>query len=232
MFNTSLIRDKIIEAALKCAEETPWSDVTMRDVAEKASVSLNDLYQEFQSKRSILTQFARHIDKAVLTQADAAQNILEEVARDRIFDVLMTRFEVMQPYKAAIKAIINDMRQTRDLSDICLSQMYGSQRWMLNAAAITSEGTMGRIRVVGISKIYLDVFRIWLEDDDPGLAKTMAALDKKLRRGEAWVKRADTVVSESRALFNRLFRQQKDKSVKTQEPSIASPPNEPTPYET
>ena len=29
-----------------------------------------------------------------------------------------------------------------------------------------------------------DTNRTWLKDDDPGLARTMAALDRRLRRGE------------------------------------------------
>ena len=36
----------------------------------------------------------------------------------------------------------------------------------------------------GSASTYASVFRVWLEDDDPGLAKTMAALDRRLRRGE------------------------------------------------
>ena len=33
--------------------------------------------------------------------------------------------------------------------------------------------------------------RVWLDDDDPGLARTMAALDKRLREAERAVMRLD-----------------------------------------
>ena len=50
------------------------------------------------------------------------------------------------------------------------------------------------MRVAGLGMIYASVFGIWLEDDDPGLARTMAALDRRLRRGErtcaAWSRSA------------------------------------------
>jgi hypothetical protein len=30
------------------------------------------------------------------------------------------------------------------------------------------------------------VLRVWLKDDDPGLARTLAALDRELARGQRW----------------------------------------------
>ena len=56
---------------------------------------------------------------------------------------------------------------------------------MLAAAGIDGEGCRGLLRVQGLLAIYARVFPVWLDDDDPGLARTMAALDRRLRRGEA-----------------------------------------------
>jgi hypothetical protein len=55
---------------------------------------------------------------------------------------------------------------------------------MLEAAGISTDGPTGAIKVAGLGMAYAWVFRTWLGDDDPGLAKTMAALDRRLRRGE------------------------------------------------
>jgi hypothetical protein len=56
--------------------------------------------------------------------------------------------------------------------------------WMLEAAGIGTDGATGGLRVAGLAAVYASVFRVWLEDDDPGHARTMAALDRRLRRGE------------------------------------------------
>ena len=45
------------------------------------------------------------------------------------------------------------------------------------------------------------MFRVWLEDDDPGHARTMAALDRRLRRGERTLRNAEQVGS----LINRVL---------------------------
>ena len=44
---------------------------------------------------------------------------------------------------------------------------------MLAAAGISGEGGTGLVRVQGLLSIYARVFSIWLEDDDPGMARTI-----------------------------------------------------------
>ena len=35
-------------------------------------------------------------------------------------------------------------------------------------------------------KLFASVLRTWVDDDDPGLARTMATLDRALARGQRW----------------------------------------------
>jgi hypothetical protein len=44
-----------------------------------------------------------------------------------------------------------------------------------------------------LAAIYAATFRTWLADDDPGLARTMAALDRRLRRGERTLNTLDEI---------------------------------------
>jgi hypothetical protein len=62
---------------------------------------------------------------------------------------------------------------------------------MLRAAGIPVEGIEGQVRAAGLGAIYGSVFRTWLKDDDPGLARTMAALDRRLRRAESTLSSLD-----------------------------------------
>jgi hypothetical protein len=62
-----------------------------------------------------------------------------------------------------------------------------SQQWMLTAADIDAAGTRGMVRAQGLALLYASVLRVWINDDDPGLARTMAALDRGLGRGARWV---------------------------------------------
>ena len=108
-----------------------------------------------------------------------------DAPRDRLFDVLITRFEIMQPYKPAIRRIRDDLGRSFGEALAQLRPALKSQYWMLAAAGINGEGGRGLLRVQGLLAIYARVFPVWLDDDDPGLARTMAALDRRLRRGES-----------------------------------------------
>jgi hypothetical protein len=91
----------------------------------------------------------------------------------------------MQPYKAAIRRIRGDLGSSFGEALAQLRPALKSQYWMLAAAGISGEGARGLLRVQGLLAVYARVFPIWLDDDDPGLARTMAALDRRLRWGEA-----------------------------------------------
>ena len=182
MLEGTTARERIIAAALRLAETRGWRDLSLGEIAAEAGVPLVEFRKEFQSKGQILSAFSRAVDLAVIEKFPAPG---PDVARDRLFDVLLTRFEVMQPYKAAIRRIREDVGSS--LGEL-LAQMrpaLKSQYWMLAAAGISGEGGTGFVRVQGLLSIYSRVFSIWLEDDDPGMARTMAALDRRLRRGES-----------------------------------------------
>ena len=59
-----------------------------------------------------------------------------------------------------------------------------SQQWMLTAAGIGASGPKGMVRAQGLALLFAQVLRTWVDDDDPGLARTLAALDRELARGQ------------------------------------------------
>jgi hypothetical protein len=56
---------------------------------------------------------------------------------------------------------------------------------MLEIAGISASGPFGRLKTKGLAAVYLSVLRVWLQDDSPDMAKTMAVLDRSLRRAES-----------------------------------------------
>jgi AcrR family transcriptional regulator len=175
-------RDRIIAAALKLAETRGWRELSLGEIAGEAGIPLAELRGTFQSKGQILAAFSRAVDQAVLEKFGKPG---ADAPRDRLFDVLITRFETMQPYKAAIRRIRDDLGSSFGEALTQLRPALKSQYWMLAAAGISGEGGRGLLRVQGLLALYARVFPVWLNDDDPGLARTMAALDRRLRRGEA-----------------------------------------------
>lgn len=177
----------LIETALKLAAERGWAELSLAEIAEAAELPLSKAYEVFTSKQAILEAFARRIDGEVLAEEEADAE--EGSARDRLFDVMMRRFDALQPYKAGVGNLLYD--QGRDpLAALCgLRQLMRSMALMLEAARIPSGGPRGALRTKGLAAIYLATLRVWLRDDSADMAKTMAALDGYLRRVEAFAGR-------------------------------------------
>ncbi|MEM7778641.1 MAG: TetR/AcrR family transcriptional regulator [Pseudomonadota bacterium] len=187
MLDLSSERGRVIQAALKLASERPWKDVSIRDIAEAAGMSLAELRKLFGSKTQVLTAYMRVVDDAVLARPPKADPT--DAPRDVLFEVIMARLDIMAEHKAALQSIAQDTTFDSTLARAFLN----SQRWMLLAAGLDGDGPRGVLRSVGLSTLFGAVFQVWLQDDDPGQAKTMAALDQRLRRGESAMSGIDQV---------------------------------------
>ena len=47
---------------------------------------------------------------------------------------------------------------------------------------LSAGGLRGALRIKALGLVYLATLRVWLRDDSPDMAPTMAALDRHLRR--------------------------------------------------
>lgn len=179
--------DRIIDASLKLAARDGWHDLTLAGIAAAAKVSVGDLARIYPTKASILAAWSRRIDAEVL-KAVEAENLSGESARDRLFDVLMMRFDALAANKAALKRISHDLAHDPMTLVALVRPALQSLGWMLEAADIDTSGMRGALRVRGLALIWARVFRVWL-DDGEDQAKTMAELDKRLRRAEEAMER-------------------------------------------
>ncbi|MEQ8710044.1 MAG: helix-turn-helix domain-containing protein [Rhodospirillales bacterium] len=173
------VRTRIIEAALDCAAEGGWRDVSMADVAATAGISIADLYAEFSSRGALLNGFGRMVDARVLAGGAAA---MDEPAADRLFDVLMRRFDVLNQYRDGVLSIVEASSRDPMMALCGAGQLRQSMSWMLEAAGLSSDGWRGTMRVKGLMAVYLYTLRAWMRDDSEDMAKTMAALDRALKQ--------------------------------------------------
>lgn len=163
--------------------------VGLADIATEAGMSLGELRETYDGKFAMLADFSRRIDRAVLDGGPAEG----ETARDRLFEVLMRRFDALEPYKSAMRSVGRAAR-----CDLCLMRFLRrnairSQKWMLVAADTDKKGLLGAMAVCGLAIVNAEALRVWLDEDDPGQAKTMAALDRGLARGARAITFADGV---------------------------------------
>jgi AcrR family transcriptional regulator len=181
-------RDRIIDAALGLIAEEGWRRLSLAAVAAAAGLPILTLYRAFPSKPAILCGFSRRIDEAVLAtppDSDAAADP-DERPRDRVFDLLMRRFDALQPHRAALDALGRELPTDPIAALGAAAGLLRSIGWMLEAAGISTAGLGGVVAVKLTAAAYVATMRVWLRDDSPDLAPTMAALDRRLRAIERW----------------------------------------------
>jgi hypothetical protein len=104
--------------------------------------------------------------------------------RDRIFDVVMRRVDALQPHRAGITRLLEDLRRDPLLALLLLAEMPRAMAWMLEAAEIDTAGLPGLARAKGLTAVWLATLRAWARDESPDLGATMAALDRALDQAE------------------------------------------------
>ncbi len=177
-------RERIVAALLTLLAEMPFEEIGFADIAGGADVSMAQLRGEFPSKLAILAAHMKATDRAVLAQDFS--DMAEEPARERLFDVLMRRLEILAPHRQAVRSLLRSARRNPPLAAALNALAVRSQQWMLSAAGINASGPRGIIRAQGLAVLFARVLRTWINDDDSGLARTMAALDRALARGQRW----------------------------------------------
>ncbi len=175
----------LVDAALAAAAERGWRSLSLNDIAEAGGLPLSKVYPVFRSKRAILDAFARRIDEQVLA-GQPKQWDAEDTPRDRLFDVLMRRIDALTPHKAGLAAVMRDAGRDPVAALSGTPRLLRSMSWMLEAAGIDSTGPAGTLRTRGLALIWLMTLRAWIVDDSPDAAKTMAALDSRLRQADRW----------------------------------------------
>jgi len=175
-------RAKIIAAFLDLLAQKRFEQISLAEIAEAASVSLAEFRDEFASPLAILAAYVKDVDRAVLA-ADFS-DMADEPPRERLFDVLMRRLEILAPHREAVRSLIRSASRNPPLAMALNGLATRSQQWMLTAAGIGAAGPRGMLRAQGLSILFGSVVQTWVNDEDPGLARTMAALDRALSRGQ------------------------------------------------
>ena len=141
---------------------------------------------EFASTLAILAAYLKSVDRAVL--AEDLADMAEEPPRERLFDVLMRRLEVMAPHREAVRSLLRSARAQSAAG-------AGAQRARGAVAAMDADRRRHqRLRPARHDArarprrcCSLRCCAPGSMTTIPGLARTMAALDRALGRGQRLV---------------------------------------------
>jgi len=177
--------DQVIDAMAALVEGRGWRRVSLAAIADEAELPILQVYRLFPSRTAVLCGFMRRVDEAALAAPLDAE--ADERPRDRLFDLLMRRFDALTPHRGFIAALRRDLPSDPLTAAALAGAGLCSMRLMLDAAGITSHGIGGVVAVKLTAASYLAAVHTWSRDESPDLAPTMATLDRRLRGIERWL---------------------------------------------
>jgi AcrR family transcriptional regulator len=169
-------------ALLDLVETQGWIDLSYADIAERAGVPIAEAHRIYPSKTAVLLGLTRAIDERILNSLSA--DPLEGSARDRLFDIVMRRFDVLKADREAYRRLMRQLPATPSAFAALVCRLHRSLALTLEAAGISASGLKGALRLQGLLAVYMAGLRAFANDDSDDLSKTMAEIDKRLGQAE------------------------------------------------
>ncbi|MEM9740660.1 MAG: hypothetical protein AAF829_12410 [Pseudomonadota bacterium] len=181
----ALAREEIVEkgvaVALDLAATRPWRALTLADIATAAGLTLND-FHGVATVESLAEAVERHFDKAMSGEGIDP----EETPRERLFDVIMLRFEAMEAQRDGVLSLVHFREQSPLKLAKHLAARKASADWALVSAGLdgADQAVPRDVRAVAVAYAMAQAERAWRKETDPGFARTMSKLDEELRKLE------------------------------------------------
>jgi ubiquinone biosynthesis protein COQ9 len=167
----------VVTAVLAQAGLRGWRGTSLVEAARDAGLDLGRVRERFPFKLMVLIRFGRMADQAALAGATT-----EGAVKDRLFDMILRRFDVLQAHRAGVLAVL-DAAPTDPALGLFLSRLsLRSMGWLLEGAGLSASGLRGALRAKGLLGVWLWAVRAWREDESTDLSATMTATDKALDR--------------------------------------------------
>jgi AcrR family transcriptional regulator len=173
----------LIGAAFAQAAELGWRHVSVPGAARAAGLPLPRTRARFPSRSALLLRFGRITDQAALAEVPGEGSV-----RDRLFDLLMRRIDVLQAHRAGVLALLRALPGEPPTAVLLACATRRSLRWLAQAAGVEFGGLRGELTLRGLVAVWLWTLRAWERDESADPSATMAALDTALGRAERAVR--------------------------------------------
>ena len=170
---------KVIEESLmRILLRKKFKDITIEEVLRNSKIKSEKFHSLFENKEQILVSFFSRIDliiKRKIKKMNLGKNI-----KDNLFEVCMTRFELLNSYKESINNIYSSIKIKPNLKIDLYSSFFKSMKLLLKLSYVNIKPINGHINLIVFSLIYLSIQHQWFDDFSVNNEKTMAVLDKRL----------------------------------------------------
>jgi hypothetical protein len=181
----------LVSAAFALGATSGWRKVSAAAAGRDAGLDLARARLRFPARGAVLKRFGQLADAYALKGAAA-----DGSAKDRLFDLLLRRFDFLQTHRAGVLALLRFAPSEPPLAAWLACETLNSMGWLLEGAGISAKGVRGALRKRGLAAVWAWGMRAWVRDESEDLSATMAAVDVALQRADQIASRFDATGSE------------------------------------
>jgi AcrR family transcriptional regulator len=174
-------RDLLV-TAFELVAEQGWAGLSLVALARRAEVPVVEVHRQLPDRQAVLRALGERVDQAMLAVDERELDGLPP--RDKLFELVMRRLDALAPFRDGLARLAGGARREPCALLATICRLDRSLRWMQELAALRSHGLRARLQRRALLAVYLQTLRIWLDDRTGDSAKTMAELDRLLRRIE------------------------------------------------
>ena len=163
---------QLAEAALSVIARNGWKRTTLDAIAAKGRISL----KACKSKNDVLPHIVRYMDEKML---DAIGDASDGSLHDRLFEILMARFDAFQGHRKAMLSIFGAMPTDPVAALRVIPCIRNSAGLVIARSGLTGCKVTNTLALLGVMAA---TARAWSGDDSADLSLTMSALDKHLTK--------------------------------------------------
>jgi len=177
--HTDSSKRKICETALSLAAKKGWRPLTLDQIAETAKIPPAQIHKMYASKNDLLPEIVSWIDGCAAMAAATVNP--SDPPRDRLFEILMARFDILQKHRGGVLAILKDGRRDPAFLRHMMPAHIKIMRQIVASAHLAPSEGGGTLVTCGLLAVYYRTVWEWEKDLSSDMTKTMATLDKSLK---------------------------------------------------
>jgi len=179
------LADRILDCALKLAEEGSWESMHLYEIAEALDITLDQIRRHYPQKDDLVEAWFDRADRAVL-QITPSPEFMQLQEIERLHYVIMIWFDALGRHRRLTRQMLAYKLEFGHvhLQTLGIMRISRTVQWFREAAHVESLDLRRIVEEVGTTAIYLMSFTRWLYDDSLGSEKTRAFLSRQLRRAD------------------------------------------------
>ena len=133
----------IAKKTLNLLKKKSWNAIKLREILIKPSKYDNS----FKTKNDLLKNLNRYFDYLLKNNS---KNVEKSTAKDMLFEVLMTRFDILEKYRISIKKIVIYFKHSPQNFLLLMPSFLDSMIETASLIKLNTKGIRGSIKIKGI----------------------------------------------------------------------------------